>query len=79
MLYIPLSFCFTKDYKYPLDISLSIPCQMFLSHDQATLFVEHSTNTNNNLFVDPQKNLFVAICGLLYQTLIKAYNNFSRL
>ena len=32
---------------------------------QTSLFVEHSTNTKNNLFVDPQKNLFVAICGLL--------------
>ena len=34
-------------------------------YNHATLFVEHSTNTTNNLFVDPQKNLFVAICGLL--------------
>ena len=34
-------------------------------HDQTTLFVDYSTNTTNNLFVDPQKNLFVAICGLL--------------
>jgi hypothetical protein len=25
----------------------------------------NTTNTTNNLFVDPQKNLFVAICGLL--------------
>ena len=36
-----------------------------MADDQTTLFVDCSTNTTNNLFVDPQKNLFVAICGLL--------------
>ena len=35
-----------------------------VGYNQATFFVEHSTNTKNILFVDPQMNLFVAICGL---------------
>ena len=41
-----------------------------ISHEQTTLFVDYSTNTTNNLFVDPQKNLFVAICGYLWTFII---------
>ena len=41
-----------------------------MADEQTTLFVDYSTNTTNNLFVDPQKNLFVAICGLLESTVI---------
>ena len=46
-------------------LTLWLEIQNSITHKQATLFVDCSTNTTNNLFVDPQKNLFVAICGLL--------------
>lgn len=58
-----LHFGKTTIKAYLLDSQIEL--ENWTSRNQATLFVEHFTNTKNNLFVVPQKNLFVAVCGLL--------------